>query len=57
MKLGQNVCLYDIPDDLENGPCRVKNYVTRSNLDKTCMLKRPDFRSDTHEAWSEYLPR
>ena len=31
MKLGQNVSLGEIPDELENGSCGVKNYVTWSN--------------------------
>ena len=39
MKLGQNVCPDKIFDEFENGSCRVKNWVTRSNLRKTlCML-------------------
>ena len=53
MKIGQNVCLDKISDEFENGSCRVKNQVTRSNLRKTlCMLQRPHFSSDTHEPWS-----
>ena len=27
LKLGQNVCLVEISDELENGSCRVKNYM------------------------------
>ena len=43
---------------LWNGPCWVKNKVTRSNLRKTlCMLYRPQFQLDTHERLSEWLPR
>ena len=34
VKLGQNVCLDKILDEFENRLCRVKNYVTRSNLKK-----------------------
>ena len=57
MKLGQNVCLDKFSDEFENGSCRVKNYVTRSNLRKIlCTLYRPHFKSDTHESWSECLP-
>ena len=32
LKLGQNVCLDKISDELENGVSRVKNKVSRSNL-------------------------
>ena len=39
MKHGQNVCLDEILDKLENESCKVKNYVTKSNHRKTvCML-------------------
>ena len=39
MKFGQNVCLDEISNKLENGSCRVKNWVTRSNVRETlCML-------------------
>ena len=39
MKVGQDVCLDDISDKIENGSCGVKNYVTRSNVRKTfCRL-------------------
>ena len=38
MKLGQNVCLDVTLDELENGSCRVKNYVTRPNLIKTLLI-------------------
>ena len=31
-KRGQNVCLYEISDQFENGSSQVKNWVTRSNL-------------------------
>ena len=42
MKLGQNVGLDEISDEIEIGSCGVKNKVTRSNLRKTlCMLKMP----------------
>ena len=34
MKLGQKVCLDEIRDELKNGPCWVKKYITRSNLRK-----------------------
>ena len=37
MKFGQNVCFDKISDEFENGSCRVKNYVTRSNHRKTSM--------------------
>ena len=56
MKLGQNVCLDKIFDKFENGSCRVKIYVTTSNLRKTlCTLWRLHFQSDYHETWSECL--
>ena len=46
MKLRQNVCLHEMPNKFEIGPCSVKNYVTRSNLRKTlCTLQRPHFSS------------
>ena len=32
MKLGQNVCLDKISDELKNGSCPVENFVSRSNL-------------------------
>ena len=32
MNLGQNVCLDKISDEYENGSCRVKHKVTKSNL-------------------------
>ena len=32
MKLGQNVCLNEISYKFENGSCRVKYQVSRSNL-------------------------
>ena len=35
MKLGQIVCHDQISDEFEKGSCRVKHYVTRSNLKKT----------------------
>ena len=35
MKPGQNVCLYQGLDKFENGSCRVKKYVTNSNLRTT----------------------
>ena len=35
MKLSQNVCLDDILDEFENGSCRVKNKITRSNVRNT----------------------
>ena len=39
MKLCQNVCLDEISDEFENWSCRVKKWVTRSNLRKTlCTL-------------------
>ena len=39
MKLDQNVCLDEIPEEFENRSCLVKNLVTRSNIRKTlCML-------------------
>ena len=38
MKLGQNACLEVILDEVENGSCQVKNYVTRSNLRKTLLI-------------------
>ena len=39
MKLGQNVCLDEISEEIEKKSCRVKNQVTRSNLRKTlCTL-------------------
>ena len=39
MKLGQNVCLDDIPHEFEYGTCKVKNEVTRSNVRETlCTL-------------------
>ena len=37
MKLGQYVCLNKILDKFENGSSRIKTYVTRSNLRKTCV--------------------
>ena len=40
MKLGQNVCLNEISEEIENGSCRVKNYVTKSNLRKPCVHSR-----------------
>ena len=56
MKLGQNNFLDEISEEFENGSCRVKNYVTRSNVRKTlCMLWRPHFQFDNHETWSECL--
>ena len=43
MKLCQNVCHDKSSKDIENGSCRVKNWVTRSNLRKKKMstLYRP----------------
>ena len=39
MKIGQNILLDKISDECENGSCRVKNWVTKSNLRKTlCIL-------------------
>ena len=39
MKLGQNVCFDLVSNDFENGSCRVKNEVNRSNVRKTlCIL-------------------
>ena len=39
MKLVQNLCLDEIWNEFENGSCRVKNLVTKSNLRKTlCTL-------------------
>ena len=38
MKLGQNVCLYVILDELENESCWIKNKVTRSNLRKRLLI-------------------
>ena len=56
MKLGQDVFLDEISDVFENGSFRVQDKVTRSNVRKTlCTLYRPDFRSDTHETWTERL--
>ena len=53
MKVIQDVCLDEFSDKLENGSCRVKNYVTWSNLSKTlCTLQRPQFQSYYHETWS-----
>ena len=44
MKFGQNFCLDEISDKFENGSCRLKNWVTRSNPRKTLyMHQRPDF--------------
>ena len=44
MKLGQNVCLDEVKEELENGLCRVKNLVTKSNLRKTlCTLLQVTF--------------
>ena len=40
MKLARNVCLDEISDELENGSCRIKNQVTRSNLKKPCVSSR-----------------
>ena len=37
MKLDQNVCLDVISDEFENGSCRVKSYVVRSNVKKILM--------------------
>ena len=39
MKLGQSTLLDEISDKIENGSCRIKSYVTRSNVIKTlCTL-------------------
>ena len=58
MKLGQNFCLDKISDEYENGSWRVKVRSLGQILEKPVpMLSRPDFRSDTHETWSECLPR
>ena len=40
MKPGQYVCLDEISDAFENGSCRVKNLVTRSNPKKPCVCSR-----------------
>ena len=43
MKLGQNVCFDEIPDEFENGLCRLQNWVTWSNFrrkKKTCVRSR-----------------
>ena len=40
MKPNQNVCLGVISDDLENGSCRIKKWVTKSNLRKTSVRSR-----------------
>ena len=40
MKLYQNVCLDKILNEFENGSCRVKNFVTRSNLRKPHVCSR-----------------
>ena len=40
IKLGQNVCLNKTAEDFENGSCRVKNQVTRSNLQKPSVHSR-----------------
>ena len=54
MKLGQNVCLNEISNKVQNGLCWVK--VTRSNLRKTlCTLQWPHFQSSYHETFSECL--
>ena len=38
MKVGQNVCLDKISDELENESCRVRNKFTRSNRRKTMFV-------------------
>ena len=45
MKLGENVCRDQISDEFENGSCRAKIWVNRSNLrkkkkKKTCVRSR-----------------
>ena len=35
MELGQNACIDETLNEFENESCRLKNYVTRSNLKKT----------------------
>ena len=67
MKLGQNICLYDIAKEFENGSCRVK---TMSNHEKKKKKKKgkkknlvyacvevcaeATFQSDTYETWSKW---
>ena len=38
MKHGQNVCLDELSDESENGSCRLKKWVTWSNLRKTLFI-------------------
>ena len=58
MKLCQTICLDKILEEFENGLCRMKNKATRSDFRKTwCTLFWLHFQQDTHETWSECLPR
>ena len=40
MKIGQNLCLYEISDEVENGTCWILNKVIRSHLRKLCVHSR-----------------
>ena len=50
MKRGQNVCLDEISDKIENGSCRVKTRSLGQILAKLCVCSRGHiFRSNDHE--------
>ena len=69
MKLGQNICLYNISKEFENGSCRVKTMSNHEKKERKKKKKQTNkqlvyacvevcaeatLQSDTFETWSKW---